>query len=89
MAQLRDEVSYSDYLKACRRLERCGDALAHCAVDEAAEHWLPELTRHIAIIFSFVGSNMTARHTNTYYETTAALQAAKDGVHSPPNNEEA
>lgn len=87
MPPLRDEVTYTVYRAACRRVEACGEALRACDVDEAAEHWLPELTKAIAIVFSFVGSNMTARHLNTYWETVVALQAAKD-VNYPSNKAE-
>lgn len=73
-----DEVSHSDYLKACERIKRCGDGLRKADPDEAAEHWLPELTQHIAVVFSYVGSNMTARHVPRYVETVANLQGAKD-----------
>lgn len=86
MAEVRDEVSFSDYLTACKRLAQTAVALQHCEPDEAAEHHLPAMTRHTAIIFSFVGSNMTARHVPGYQQTVADLQAAKDGTlpHTPP-----
>lgn len=73
-----DEVSYSDYLAACNGLERCAKGLAESGPDEAVEHWLIQLTQHAAIIWSFIGSNMTARNATLYERITAALQAAKD-----------
>lgn len=84
MAEPRDEVSYSDYRRACRRMEIAAEALGMGAdPDEAAQHWLPELVKHVAVIFSFVGSNMTARHMRHYGETVAALEAAKQGILPP------
>lgn len=76
---LRDEVTHSDYVKACRAIEQCGMALAVADPDEAAEHWLPKLTLNLAVVFSYVGSNMTARHVPQFVATQAALDAAKDG----------
>lgn len=78
MSEIRDEVSYTDFLRACRKLEHLGAAMRSADPDEMAEHWLPELTRCEALIFSFVGSNMTARHVPGYQRTVAELQAAKD-----------
>lgn len=80
----RDEVSFSDYQEACRALSRNANQLEGARPDEAAEHYLPEITRHIAIIFSFVGSNMTARHVPKYVRAQAALDRAKDGVVESP-----
>jgi hypothetical protein len=71
-------VSYSDYVVACRRGEACCVALAACGSDEAVDHGLPELTKAIAVIFSFVGSNMTARKLPQFADVTNAMQAAKD-----------
>jgi hypothetical protein len=73
-----DEVSYSDYRRACDELQRHAAALRDAAPDEAAEHWLPGATRELALIFSFVGSNMTARHVPHYLKTVAVYQAIKD-----------
>lgn len=81
---VRDEVSASDYHRACLKLEHIGLQLRVADADEAVQHWLPELTLATAIIFSFVGSNMTARHVPRYARTVAELQAAKDGVDSQP-----
>lgn len=73
-----DEVTYTDYRKACERLIVHAAGLLNAAdPDEAAEHYLPLVTQHIAIIFAYVGANMTARHTARYAATVAALQAAK------------
>jgi hypothetical protein len=76
---VRDEVTFTEYLRACRRLEECAGALSDADPDEAAEHWLPELTRHVQVIFAFVGVNMTARHVGHYARTVAALEEAKVG----------
>lgn len=81
-----DEVSYSDYQEACRRSSICMGALKLCPPDEAVEHWLPELTRNIAVVFSFVGSNMTARMVPQFGEVTNAMQAAKDAGSRPAPN---
>lgn len=78
MTDVRDEVSYSDFRRACRRLQHLGEAMASADPDEMAEHWLPELTKCEALIFSFVGSNMTARHVPGYQRTVAESQAARD-----------
>lgn len=83
MSEVRDEVSYSDYRKACAGLAKCGHSLRDADPDEGAEHWLPEITKHIAVIFSFVGSNMTARHLPRYAQTVAQLEAAKQGILPP------
>jgi hypothetical protein len=79
----RDEVSYSDYQKACSGLARDAAGLAEADPDEAAEHYLPQITQHIAIIFSFVGSNMTARHVPKFVRSQAALDRAKDRAPEP------
>lgn len=73
-----DEVTFTEYLEATDALQRVAVGLGKARPDEAAEHWLPELTRLTAVIFSFVGSNMTARHVPHYARTVAALNAAKD-----------
>jgi hypothetical protein len=76
--EVRDEVSFSDYLTACEDLRRCADGLLTARPDEAALHYLPILVEQTAIIFSFVGSNMTARHVAGYLQTTNDYQKAKD-----------
>jgi hypothetical protein len=75
-----DEVSYTQYRNACAALARIGEHLQTADPDEAAEHYLPEMTHQVALIFSFVGSNMTARHVPRYAQTVAELEAAKDGT---------
>ena len=87
MSTIRDEVSASDYRRACDRLHFIASILPGCDPDEAAEHWLPELTKQIALVFNFVGSNMTARHVPGYARTVGALEAAKEG-RLPPTNED-
>jgi hypothetical protein len=74
-----DEVSYTQYRHACRRLSHLASNLEAADPDEAVEHYLPLMTREIALIFSFVGSNATMRHLHTYARTVADLQAAKEG----------
>lgn len=79
MAEPRDEVTHSDYIRACEGLEIAAEALRQADSDEAVQHWLPRLVMHVAVVFSFVGSNMTARHVPHYHETVAGLEAAKQG----------
>lgn len=87
MTAVSDEVSFSDYRKACVRLQQVGESLLSADPDEAAEHWLPILTLQLSLIWSFVGVNMTARHTSTFTQTVADLEAAKDRASSPPPEE--
>lgn len=77
MAEQKDEITASDYRAACMGIEHCAVALQQCAPDEAILHWLPKLTRDIAVVFSFVGDNATMRHVPKYLETVGALEAAK------------
>lgn len=79
-----DEVTLAQYQGACEGLAHCAGGLATCLPDEAVDHWLPELTRHTAIIFAFVGDNMTGRKVPRYHETVAAMQRAKDVTASRP-----
>lgn len=88
MSYVPDEVSYSDYRAACKHLADVAAQMQVAEPDEAATHWLPELTRLTALIFNFVGNNMTARHVPRYARTVAELEAAKSGRLSPTDSRE-
>lgn len=83
-----DEITHSQYRAACLGIERCGKALAGLHdIDEAITHWLPELTRHTAVVFSYVGDNATMRNVPQYVQTVADMEMAKDvsrGTLRPP-----
>lgn len=88
MTEVPDEVSYSDFRQACARIKRLGERMAGAEPDELAEHYLPDLSKQYALVFSFTGSNMTARHLPLYHRTLAELEAAKDRASPVPQGEE-
>lgn len=83
MARNVDEVTLAQYQNACNEIIASAIALRDVHPDEAVEHWLPKMTQATAVVFAYVGDNMTARHVPRYGETVAAMQAAKDVTPAP------